>query len=95
VTQPEPVQGSAVPCQICQKLAAFIDADILEDPTVQSEVSSKLKEICTQLPNPRVGNSSITVQCEQMIDENTADIMDKVGKVVEARLCEDLAMCAN
>jgi hypothetical protein len=35
MTQAEPVQGSAVPCQICQKLAAFIDEDVLEDPAVQ------------------------------------------------------------
>ena len=28
-------EGEALPCELCHKLATFIDADILEDPTVQ------------------------------------------------------------
>jgi len=85
--------GDALPCHVCKKLATFIDTDILEDPAVQRDVASKLKEICSQLPNPRIGNSSVTVQCEKLIDDNTADIMGQIGQVVEARLCEDLAVC--
>jgi len=95
VTKIDQGKGTALTCQICQKLATFIDSDVLEDPSVQLEVASKLKEICSQIPSPRIGNSSVTVQCEKLIDDNTADIMDQIGQVVEARLCEDLAVCAK
>uniref|UniRef100_A0A7S0MB68 Saposin B-type domain-containing protein n=1 Tax=Cryptomonas curvata TaxID=233186 RepID=A0A7S0MB68_9CRYP len=86
--------GEGLVCHVCEKLALFIDSDVLEDPAVQKAVADQLKDLCAQLPNPRITNSSITAQCDKMVDENTAEIMSQVGKAVQARLCEDLVLCA-
>eukprot|EP00281_Chroomonas_sp_CCMP1168_P025490 CAMPEP_0206228162 /NCGR_PEP_ID=MMETSP0047_2-20121206/9023_1 /ASSEMBLY_ACC=CAM_ASM_000192 /TAXON_ID=195065 /ORGANISM="Chroomonas mesostigmatica_cf, Strain CCMP1168" /LENGTH=203 /DNA_ID=CAMNT_0053651389 /DNA_START=18 /DNA_END=629 /DNA_ORIENTATION=- len=77
-------------CKLCKKAAAWLDANVFEDPEIDAKVAERLKQMCTKLADK---GKPIETKCEEVIDDDAADLMAQIGKAVAAGMCQDIGAC--
>ena len=81
-----------VQCKLCKKATAWLDENVFESPEAEAKMAADLKQTCVKLADK---GKPVELKCEQLIDEDTPQLMHVIGKAVADELCADIGACAK
>lgn len=79
-------------CALCKKAAKWLDKNIFENPDEEAKVAEQLKAICAKLADK---GKDIEQKCEEMVDDDAADMMASIGQAIAKQLCIDVGACSG
>ncbi len=79
-----------VTCKLCKRAAKFIDKSIFKNPDVDAKLADALASFCMEIPDLPPKDEQ---KCEVLVRNNTAELMEELGDMINARFCQDAGLC--
>ncbi len=57
---------------------------------MEAKIAIRLKEMCAKLADK---GKPVEQKCEELIDDDTPELMQMIGKAVADELCDDIGAC--
>ncbi len=59
---------------------------------METKIAARLKEMCSKLADK---GKSVEQKCEELIDDDTPELLQMIGKAVADELCDDIGACTK